>query len=130
MRGTPRIANRLLRRVRDFAEVEGTGVIDIEIANHALGRMRVDALGLDPMDRLYLETMIDKFGGGPVGHGTMRPAPSAQGAPRGARCAGSRSSRDGARRFRQRSAYRRPCEPPMVGRTGAKASVQTMPSNM
>ncbi len=77
-RGTPRIANRLLRRVRDFAEVEGDGCIDIAIAEHALARMRVDALGLDPMDRRYLETMIDKFGGGPVGIDTMSAALSEQ----------------------------------------------------
>ncbi len=73
-RGTPRIANRLLRRVRDFAEVEGSGHIDDAIADHALTRMRVDAEGLDPMDRAYLATMIDKFGGGPVGVETMSAA--------------------------------------------------------
>ena len=73
-RGTPRIANRLLRRVRDFAEVEGDGHIDREIAAYALGRMRVDAEGLDPMDRAYLATMIDKFAGGPVGIETMAAA--------------------------------------------------------
>jgi len=73
-RGTPRIANRLLRRVRDFAEVDGEGVIDVEIATHALGRMRVDQQGLDPMDRRLLETVIDKFGGGPVGVETMSAA--------------------------------------------------------
>ena len=73
-RGTPRIANRLLRRVRDFAEVEGQGIIDLAIAAHALGRMRVDQDGLDPMDRRLLETIIDKFGGGPVGVETMSAA--------------------------------------------------------
>lgn len=73
-RGTPRIANRLLRRVRDFAEVEGTGAIDAAMAEHALDRLRVDAAGLDPMDRRYLETMIDKFAGGPVGVETMSAA--------------------------------------------------------
>ncbi|TNF38354.1 MAG: Holliday junction branch migration DNA helicase RuvB [Deltaproteobacteria bacterium] len=73
-RGTPRIANRLLRRVRDFAEVDGQGVIDLDIATHALGRMRVDQDGLDPMDRRLLETIIDKFGGGPVGVETMSAA--------------------------------------------------------
>ncbi len=73
-RGTPRIANRLLRRVRDFAEVEGDGHVDVEIADHALGRMKVDSRGLDPMDRAYLETMIDKFQGGPVGVDTMSAA--------------------------------------------------------
>ncbi|MFT7579772.1 MAG: Holliday junction DNA helicase RuvB [Myxococcota bacterium] len=73
-RGTPRIANRLLRRVRDFAEVEGRGIIDIEMADHSLGRMRVDAQGLDPMDRRFLETMIDKFAGGPVGIDTLSAA--------------------------------------------------------
>jgi len=73
-RGTPRIANRLLRRVRDFAEVEGSGVIDVGIAAHALGRMRVDQDGLDPMDRRFLETIVDKFGGGPVGIETLSAA--------------------------------------------------------
>lgn len=73
-RGTPRIANRLLRRVRDFAEVEGTGVIDESIAEHALNRLRVDAAGLDPMDRMYLETLIDKFSGGPTGVETLSAA--------------------------------------------------------
>ena len=73
-RGTPRIANRLLRRVRDFAEVEGTGVIDGAIANHALERMQVDAEGLDPMDRRYLSTLIEKFAGGPTGVETMSAA--------------------------------------------------------
>ncbi len=73
-RGTPRIANRLLRRVRDFAEVDGEGRIDGAIAEHALGRLRVDAHGLDLMDRRYLETVIDKFSGGPVGVETMAAA--------------------------------------------------------
>jgi Holliday junction DNA helicase RuvB len=73
-RGTPRIANRLLRRVRDFAEVEGNGQIDEGLASHALGRMKVDAEGLDPMDRSYLLTLIEKFAGGPVGVETMSAA--------------------------------------------------------
>ncbi|MGM0577737.1 MAG: Holliday junction branch migration DNA helicase RuvB [Myxococcota bacterium] len=73
-RGTPRVANRLLRRVRDFAEVEGDGHVDDAIADHALGRMRVDARGLDTMDRAYLTTMVEKFGGGPVGVDTMSAA--------------------------------------------------------
>ncbi|MEE2780138.1 MAG: Holliday junction DNA helicase RuvB C-terminal domain-containing protein, partial [Myxococcota bacterium] len=73
-RGTPRIANRLLRRVRDFAEVEGSGEIDPEIADHALERMQVDEEGLDPMDRAYLITIVDKFAGGPVGVETMSAA--------------------------------------------------------
>ena len=66
-RGTPRIANRLLRRVRDFAQVQGTGTIDRPMADHALGRLDVDARGLDPMDRKLLLAIIDKFDGGPVG---------------------------------------------------------------
>jgi len=70
-RGTPRIANRLLRRVRDFAEVEGDGRITREVADQALQRLRVDQAGLDPMDRKVLETLIDKFGGGPVGLDTI-----------------------------------------------------------
>jgi Holliday junction DNA helicase RuvB len=66
-RGTPRIANRLLRRVRDFAEVEGSGRIDREIADHALSRLDVDRRGLDPMDRKMLAAIVDRFDGGPVG---------------------------------------------------------------
>lgn len=73
-RGTPRIANRLLRRVRDFAEVRGAGVITRDIADQALGRLEVDRLGLDHMDRLILLTIIDKFGGGPVGLETLAAA--------------------------------------------------------
>jgi len=73
-RGTPRIANRLLRRVRDFAEVKGNGHIDRAIADHALSRLDVDARGLDPMDRKLLATIIDKFDGGPVGLGNLSAA--------------------------------------------------------
>ncbi|MCB9728142.1 MAG: Holliday junction branch migration DNA helicase RuvB [Deltaproteobacteria bacterium] len=73
-RGTPRVANRLLRRVRDFAEVEGDGSIGDAMADHALQRMQVDAAGLDPMDRAYLSTMVEKFAGGPVGVDTMSAA--------------------------------------------------------
>ena len=73
-RGTPRVANRWLRRVRDFAEVEGSGVIDETIANHALTRLQVDMQGLDDSDRRYLLTLIEKFGGGPVGVDTMSAA--------------------------------------------------------
>ncbi len=66
-RGTPRIANRLLRRVRDFAQVDGGGKIDGEVARHALSKLEVDAEGLDPMDRRLLKAVIEKFDGGPVG---------------------------------------------------------------
>ncbi len=66
-RGTPRIANRLLKRVRDFALVEGNGIIDKEITNHALDRLKVDKFGLDDVDRELLLTIIKKFNGGPVG---------------------------------------------------------------
>ncbi|MCK6511572.1 Holliday junction branch migration DNA helicase RuvB [Myxococcota bacterium] len=66
-RGTPRIANRLLRRVRDFAQVKGQGSINQEIADHALWRLGIDALGLDAMDRRLLLTIVEKFDGGPVG---------------------------------------------------------------
>ncbi len=66
-RGTPRIANRLLRRVRDFAEVEGDGSINREIAAFALERLRVDQLGLDALDRAYLSVVVERFDGGPVG---------------------------------------------------------------
>jgi Holliday junction DNA helicase RuvB len=73
-RGTPRIANRLLRRVRDFAEVDGDGRITRPVADRALERLEVDAAGLDPMDRKILSTLIDKFGGGPVGLETIATA--------------------------------------------------------
>jgi Holliday junction DNA helicase RuvB len=66
-RGTPRIANRLLRRVRDYAEVRADGVVDRNVADSALDMLRVDQLGFDTMDRRLLEAIIDKFGGGPVG---------------------------------------------------------------
>ena len=70
-RGTPRIANRLLRRVRDFAEVEHEGLITEPVAHNALNRMEVDTYGLDEMDRKFLLTIIEKFDGGPVGLGTI-----------------------------------------------------------
>jgi len=66
-RGTPRIANRLLRRVRDFAEVKSGGVINKEVARAALELERIDLLGLDPLDRAFLRVMIEQYGGGPVG---------------------------------------------------------------
>ncbi|WP_291809888.1 Holliday junction branch migration DNA helicase RuvB [Limnobacter sp.] len=66
-RGTPRIANRLLRRVRDYAQVKADGTITAEVADAALTMLDVDKVGLDPMDRRLLETIIHKFGGGPVG---------------------------------------------------------------
>jgi len=75
-RGTPRIANRLLRRVRDFAEVEGSGKIDLETARHALSRLEVDEAGFDEMDRKILLTIIEKFDGGPVGIETIAAAVS------------------------------------------------------
>ncbi len=70
-RGTPRIANRLLRRVRDFAEVKGNGVIDIKIARYALDMLEVDEEGLDDMDKRILKAIIEKFNGGPVGIKTL-----------------------------------------------------------
>jgi Holliday junction DNA helicase RuvB len=73
-RGTPRVANRLLRRVRDFAEVEGDGRVTQKVADRALQRLEVDGAGLDPMDRKILTTLIDKFGGGPVGVDTVATA--------------------------------------------------------
>ncbi len=73
-RGTPRIVNRLLRRVRDFAEIEGDGTITRELADHSLQRLEVDNQGLDFMDRLLLLSLIDKFGGGPVGLDTLAAA--------------------------------------------------------
>jgi holliday junction DNA helicase RuvB len=70
-RGTPRIANALLRRVRDFAQVKGSGKIDIEIANYALNALNIDKHGLDYIDCKLLNTIIDKFSGGPVGLSTL-----------------------------------------------------------
>ncbi len=70
-RGTPRIANRVLRRVRDYAEVDHDGRITRDIANNALDRMEVDVFGLDEIDRKFLVTIIEKFDGGPVGLGTL-----------------------------------------------------------
>lgn len=70
-RGTPRIANRLLRRVRDFAQVESDGVITREIADHALKKLEIDRLGLDAGDRRMLRTVIEYYGGGPVGLDTL-----------------------------------------------------------
>lgn len=75
-RGTPRIANRLLKRVRDYAQVMGNGVITDEIADEALKNLHVDRLGLDAIDREVLETIITKFGGGPVGIDTIAAAVS------------------------------------------------------
>ncbi|SNR71253.1 Holliday junction branch migration DNA helicase RuvB [Lutibacter flavus] len=73
-RGTPRIANALLRRVRDFAQIKGDGTITIEIAKYALNALNVDAHGLDEMDNKILTTLIDKFKGGPVGISTLSTA--------------------------------------------------------
>lgn len=70
-RGTPRIANRLLRRVRDFAEVKGDGSVDMAMAKDSLKSLEVDELGLDMMDRNLLKAVIEKFGGGPVGVETL-----------------------------------------------------------
>ena len=75
-RGTPRIANRLLKRVRDVAQVRGEGSVTDEIANSALGLLEIDQLGLDEVDRRILETMIQKFQGGPVGIDTLAAATS------------------------------------------------------
>ena len=70
-RGTPRIANRLLRRVRDFAQVEHAGDISRDVADHALARLEVDEMGLDFMDRKLLAALIDKYAGGPAGLDTL-----------------------------------------------------------
>ncbi|MCL4166166.1 UNVERIFIED_CONTAM: hypothetical protein GTU68_064092 [Idotea baltica] len=75
-RGTPRIANALLRRVRDFAQIKGNGSIDIKIAKYALEALNVDAHGLDEMDNKILTTIIEKFKGGPVGISTIATAVS------------------------------------------------------
>lgn len=73
-RGTPRIANALLRRVRDFAQVEGNGTIELPITQRALGALNIDSCGLDAMDRKILLTIIQKFNGGPVGLNTVATA--------------------------------------------------------
>jgi Holliday junction DNA helicase RuvB len=73
-RGTPRIANRLLKRVRDFAEVKGEGIITLEIADKALHAMEIDSRGFDPMDQRLLLAILDKFNGGPVGLDTLATA--------------------------------------------------------
>jgi holliday junction DNA helicase RuvB len=70
-RGTPRIANRLLKRVRDFAEVRGNGRVDLEVARHGLELFGVDELGLDKVDRAILDAVCSRFGGGPVGLSTL-----------------------------------------------------------
>jgi len=70
-RGTPRIANRLLKRCRDFADMETSGVITLALVEKSLDKMRIDLEGLDKMDRLILEAIIEKFGGGPVGLSTL-----------------------------------------------------------
>ncbi len=73
-RGTPRIANALLRRVRDFAQVKGSGVVDIDITRYALEALNIDRHGLDEMDNRLLRTIIEKFHGGPVGLNTIATA--------------------------------------------------------
>lgn len=78
-RGTPRIANGLLRRVRDFAQIKGNGKIDIEITKYGLNALNVDTNGLDEMDNKILTTLIDKFKGGPVGITTLATAVSENG---------------------------------------------------
>ena len=75
-RGTPRICNALLRRVRDFAQIKGNGSIDMEISKFSLKALHVDAHGLDEMDNKILTTIIDKFKGGPVGITTIATAVS------------------------------------------------------
>ena len=70
-RGTPRIANRMLRRVRDFAEVRADGVITREVADEALRALEIDRLGLDPIDYRMLRAIIENYGGGPVGLDTL-----------------------------------------------------------
>lgn len=78
-RGTPRIANLLLRRVRDFAQIKGDGTIDLEISRHALSALNVDKNGLDEMDNKILLTIIEKFKGGPVGISTIATAVGEEG---------------------------------------------------
>lgn len=73
-RGTPRIANRLLKRVRDYCEIEGRGIIDLQITKEALDLFEVDEVGLDQIDRIMLMTIVEKFDGGPVGIDTLAAA--------------------------------------------------------
>tara|TARA_Y100000817_G_C16502708_1_gene387546 strand:- start:76 stop:483 length:408 start_codon:yes stop_codon:yes gene_type:complete len=73
-RGTPRVANRLLKRVRDYAQVKGDGLIDGDMANYALNELKVDQMGLDDMDRRILNLIVEKFAGGPVGIDTLSAA--------------------------------------------------------
>jgi len=73
-RGTPRIANRLLRRVRDYADIKANGVITKDVASRALEMLNVDGIGLDQMDRLYLKAIAEKYSGGPVGIETLASA--------------------------------------------------------
>ena len=73
-RGTPRVANSLLRRVRDFAQVKGSGKIDCDISRYALEALNIDTYGLDEVDHKLLTTIINKFGGGPVGLSTLAAA--------------------------------------------------------
>lgn len=73
-RGTPRVANRLLKRVRDYAEVKGTGIVNSEIAHYALDQLGVDQFGLDLMDRKIIQLIVEKFSGGPVGIDTIAAA--------------------------------------------------------
>jgi len=73
-RGTPRVANRLLRRVRDYAQVRADGTITTDVADRALEMLQVDAHGLDEIDRRLLRTIIEKFQGGPVGVATLAAA--------------------------------------------------------
>ncbi|MBW1645472.1 MAG: Holliday junction branch migration DNA helicase RuvB, partial [Deltaproteobacteria bacterium] len=70
-RGTPRIANRLLKRIRDFAQIDGRETVDGEVAERSLRQMEIDAYGLDPLDRQYLQALVEKFAGGPVGIETL-----------------------------------------------------------
>jgi Holliday junction DNA helicase RuvB len=78
-RGTPRVANSLLRRTRDFAQIKGNGIITLDIARYALDALNVDKLGLDEMDNKILFTIIDKFKGGPVGLNTIATAVGEEG---------------------------------------------------
>ena len=78
-RGTPRIANALLRRTRDFAQIKGNGIIDLDITKIALSSLQVDQNGLDEMDNIILNTLIEKFNGGPVGINTLATAVSENG---------------------------------------------------
>jgi Holliday junction DNA helicase RuvB len=117
-RGTPRVANRLLRRVRDFAQVRAGGVITAAVAKDALALLEVDDHGFDEVDRKLLVTIIDKFGGGPVGVGAIAAAPGPRGHPPRLRAPRPRAARRSAR-----------TEEVVLSACGSRTSITTCPGS-